>query len=213
MLKRVTNLLFPNVCGICKKISKNDICPKCGQMLKKIADVKVQKCTNKTYEEYAYLFKYEGIIRERLIEYKFHEAGFLYKTFATAMLKNNKICSYIKKYDIIIPVPVHKKRKRERGYNQTELVARKVSEKLNIQLETDVLIKTKHTKPQSTLNKEARKINAKNVYQLQNKQKIKDKKILLLDDIYTTGSTASEASRTLSWAKPQKIGVLTIAKD
>ena len=121
--------------------------------------------------------------------------------------------SHIKKYDIIIPVPVHKKRKRQRGYNQTELVARKVSKELDKQFEIDVLIKTKNTKPQSTLNKEARKANAKDVYQLQNKEKISGKKILLLDDIFTTGSTASEASRVLLMAKPQKIGVLTIAKD
>ena len=213
MLKKLTNLLFPNVCGICKRLSPNDICPKCGQLLKKLAEAKVQDCTNKTYEEYAYLFKYEGIIRERLIEYKFCEAGYLYKTFATAILKNNKMCSFIKKYDIIIPVPVHKKRKRQRGYNQTELVARKVSKELDKQFEIDVLIKTKNTKPQSTLNKEARKANAKDVYQLQNKEKISGKKILLLDDIFTTGSTASEASRVLLMAKPQKIGVLTIAKD
>ncbi len=212
-MNRIKKLLFPNICGICQKVSKTHICPKCLLKLKNISETKIQIYTNKPYNEYAYLFKYDGVIRERLIQYKFFEDGYLYKTFAEAILKNNKICSFITKYDIIIPVPVHKKRKRQRGYNQTELIARVLSKKLDMQLEIDVLLKLKNTKAQSTLNKENRKINAKGVYQLQNKEKINDKKILLLDDIYTTGSTVNEASKVLQGAMPQEIGVLTIAKD
>lgn len=207
------DLIYPNVCGICKKISKENICIKCRQKLKKIERSKISKCNGAYFDKMAYVFNYEGIIRERLIEYKFNEGGYLYKTFSEILIKNEKISRFIKKYDIIIPVPVHRERKKQRGYNQTELIAKKIATQLEIKLELDILIKVKNIKPQSTLDKENRKMNIQNVYKLQNAEKIKGKKVLLLDDIYTTGSTINECSRMLNLAKPMKIGALTIAKD
>ena len=137
----------------------------------------------------------------------------MYKSFAEYIIKNKKISNFIKKYDIIIPVPVHNKRKKQRGYNQTELIARKISQQLNISCKTKILVKIKNTKPQSTLNKEEREINAKAVYRLINKEILTNKKVLLMDDIYTTGSTVNECCHTLYEASPKTIGVITIAKD
>lgn len=114
----------------------------------------------------------------------------------------------LKSYDIIIPVPLHKKRLLERGYNQTELIAKK----LGIKVETNCLIKIKNIKPQSTKNAEERKKDIKNTYILKNEKKIKGKKVLLFDDIYTTGSTANECIKTIIKAT-NKIGFLSIAKD
>lgn len=213
MLELILNLIYPKTCGICKRISKQNICPKCKYNLKKHEIARIQKCNDKYFEEMAYIFKYEGIIRERIIEYKFFEAGYLYKTFAEIIIKNKKISDFIKNYDIIIPVPVHKNRKKQRGYNQTELIARKIGTELKIDMQKNILIKIQNTKPQSTLNKENRKKNAKDAYKAQNENKIYGKNILLLDDIYTTGSTANECSKILRLAGANKIGVLTIAKD
>lgn len=75
------------------------------------------------------------------------------------------------------------------------------------------IIKTKNIIEQSKLKKEERQENIKGVYQLKNKQSIENKKILLIDDIYTTGSTVNECSRILKQANPNKIGVLVLAKD
>ena len=75
------------------------------------------------------------------------------------------------------------------------------------------LIKTKNIVEQSKLNKEERKQNIQGVYELKNKKLVKNKKILLIDDIYTTGSTVNECSKILSQGEPTEIGVLVLAKD
>lgn len=116
-------------------------------------------------------------------------------------------------YDIIIPVPIHKKRYKERGYNQSELLASEIAKTLNISIEKRVLIKNVNNTPQSKLSKIERKNNANGVYKIINAQKIKNKKIIIIDDIYTTGSTANECSKLLKQAGASEIAVFTIAKD
>ena len=152
-------------------------------------------------------------MRNLIIDYKFNDKPYLNELFAKIILKNEKICRKIKKYDIIVPVPIHKKRKNERGYNQSELIARKLAKNLNLELVNDSLIKQKNTLPQSTLSKKQREENAKQVYKIQNKPKIENKKVILLDDIYTTGATTKECSKVLKQNGAKEILVLTIAKD
>ena len=123
------------------------------------------------------------------------------------------MCGFIKNYDIIIPVPIHKKRYKERGYNQSELLASEIARTLNISIEKHVLTKNVNNTPQSKLSKIERKNNANGVYKIINAQKIKNKKIIIIDDIYTTGSTANECSKVLKQAGASEIAVFTIAKD
>ena len=82
-----------------------------------------------------------------------------------------------------------------------------------LELNNNVLFKIKNTAPQSTLNKAERKSNLKGAYVIKNETEIKNKKILILDDVYTTGSTAKECSKLLKSAGAKQIGIITIAKD
>ena len=207
-------------------------------MLEAEAKFNVDKVDNQEYffENHLYIFKYEGIIRKLILNYKFNEKSYLYKTFVNFLLKNEKFFKILKSYDTIIPVPVSSKRMNERGYNQSELIANDIvkqidettlehilnctlnTQKNNIQkikfeCITDCLIKNKNIIEQSKLNKEQRQKNIQGVYILKNKEKLINKKILLIDDIYTTGSTANECCKVLQNAKPKKIDVFTIAKD
>ncbi len=204
-------ILYPKQCLVCGKLEQDTICNKCYNTLK--IEAKIEKYNNKSFNKHLYIFKYEGKIRNLIIDYKFNDKPYLNELFVKIILKNEKICRKIKKYDIIIPVPIHKKRENERGYNQSELIARKLANNLKIELLTDSLIKQKNTLPQSTLSKKQREENVKTVYKIQNKQKIKNKKIILLDDIYTTGATAEECSKILKQNGAKEILVLTIAKD
>lgn len=121
---------------------------------------------------------------------------------------------FIKKYDILIPVPIHKDRMRTRGYNQSELIAKDLAYEIkNIKLENRVLIKTKNIIAQSSLNKKQRENNIKDVYQIKSVEEVINKKILLLDDIYTTGSTVNECAKILKEAGCKEVGIITIAKD
>ena len=127
LTQQILNLIYPNVCGICDKICKETLCPKCLIQLNNIAEVKIKEYSNKEFKKHLYIFKYEGIIKERLIYFKFHGGSYIYKAFVNFMLKNQKICSFLKNYDIIIPVPIHYQRKQIRGYNQSALIARKIA--------------------------------------------------------------------------------------
>lgn len=206
-------LVYPNVCGFCNKICKNELCNKCKmKIIQHQIDI-VIKPENKYFKELISILKYEGIIRDKILQYKFEDKAYIYKTFAKIVLKNKKVCGLLKKYDIIIPVPIHKKRKLQRGYNQTQLIAKEISKNIDIKLCNNVLVKNKNTIAQSKLNKNKRKQNIKGAFKALNVQNIQGKSVLLFDDIYTTGSTSNECSKILKEAGAKTVGVLTIAKD
>ena len=208
------NLCYPNVCGVCEKINNNYICNKCNMKIKQYKKSNIDNIdSNKRFNTHAYIFIYDGIIRKKIIKYKFLNAPYLYYFFSSVILDDLKLIEYIKQFDIIIPVPIHKKRRKKRGYNQSELIAKELSKKLNIQLHMNVLYKYINNLPQSSLNQEERKHNIKDAYILKNKELIKNKNILIFDDIYTTGNTVNECSKLLKNAQVNNIGVLTIAKD
>ena len=93
------------------------------------------------------------------------------------------------------------------------LIAKEISLKSKVNLLNNCLIKTKNIIEQSKLNKENRLENIQGVYKLKNKKVLENKKILLIDDIYTTGSTVNECSKILKQGRPCKIGILVLAKD
>lgn len=215
--KKNRPLIFPGVCGVCGKLSEEYLCKKCELLLKKEADLTIEKydkTSNHSYFcEHIYFFKYKGIIRDIIIDYKFNEKSYLYKTIVNFLLKNEKIFEILKSYDTIVPVPVSKKRKKERGYNQCLLIVRELSNLTGIEFQQKCLLKTKDVVAQSKLNRENRMKNIQGAYELKNAYLIENKNILLFDDIYTTGSTVKECCKTLKQAKINKIGILTIAKD
>ena len=210
--------IFPQVCGICGKIDCNALCKKCELQLRKLEEFRIitnndEELENKFFDEVMYEFKYEGLIRKLILDYKFNEKSYLYVTFVKFLLKNKKLFENIKKYDTIIPVPISYKRYKERGYNQSLLIAKEIAVNTDLELLNNCLIKTKNIIEQSKLNKEDRAKNISGVYILQKKELIENRKILLVDDIYTTGSTVNECSRMLRYGNPKKIGILILAKD
>ena len=102
---------------------------------------------------------------------------------------------------------------KKRGYNQSELIARNIARSTGLELVADALTKVKNNIAQSTLNREDRQNNVRDVYGIKNIEKIKNKRVVLIDDIYTTGSTVNECSRILKNAGANKVAVLVIAKD
>ena len=208
-------MLFPPVCGICGKLDKNSLCNKCKIRLQKNALCKIEnyKDTSSYFDEHIYLFQYTGEIRETILKYKFNEKSYIYRTFLEFIKNNEEMCSQIKKYDIIIPVPVSKKRFKQRGYNQSALIAKNLAKTLNIDYKENVLIKIKDNKPQSEMGQDKRKSNVKDVYKIKNKEKIYQKKVLILDDIFTTGNTVNECAKVLIENSANNVGIFTIAKD
>lgn len=239
----IINILFPPICILCNKIDKNWICEKCYKKLKilmknKIINYKLTKTfpiskndkliniinkpkkinKNTKYNikilyKLLYIFEYRGIIRKIIIDYKFNDKAYICNFFSNIILNNKFICDNLKRYDIIISVPLSQKRMMQRGYNQTDLIAKNIFKKLNLEYKSDYLIKKKETEKQSSLSKKERKKNIKDAFCFNDKYNIKNKNIILIDDVYTTGNTASECAKILKKNGANEILVLIIAKD
>jgi len=113
--------------------------------------------------------------------------------------------------DMIVPVPISKNSLQVRGFNQTELLARKISKELGVKMECGVLVRTKDTPHQTELSKEERERNMVCVFQVTDPAKVKGKNILLVDDVYTTGATSKECTRALLDAGAGRVCVITWA--
>lgn len=226
-IDKVLNFLFPPVCGICLKKDKNWICDECLNKLNselKLKKIRIDKNNSEkiykvVYEtnniiKIFYLFEYKDLIRKKIIEFKFNDKSYLYKTFSNIILKNKKICKLLNSYDIIIPVPMFEKKKSKRGYNQTELISKEIAKRLDITFNNNILFKIKENKTQSLLNYHERKQNVLNVYKINDSEtkNVSNKKIILFDDIYTTGFTVKECIKELEKLNPKKIDVLVLAK-
>ncbi len=209
MIEKILEMIFPTCCGLCGKIYSGSICPKCYYNLKN--ELKFSKENNEDFNIY-YIGFYEKTIRKLLLKFKFKECAYLVNTFIDILSKNQKMIKTIKRYDYIIPVPMYTTNKKIRGYNQTELLAKKINDRFNIKCRNDILLKAKQNKRQSQLTEKERIENVKNVYQLKKQEEIKNKNILLLDDIYTTGNTIKACRKELQKAEPKKIDILVMAK-
>lgn len=126
----------------------------------------------------------------------------------------------ISSIDLIIPVPLHIKKLRKRGFNQTFLLIRdwfRLAEDLNIklsgiQIEKDLLVRNRWTKPQTGLDRKKRLTNIKNAFRIIDSEKVEKKRVLLVDDVYTTGATVNECAKVLLNAAALKVEVLTLAR-
>ena len=215
-IEKILDTIYPPKCGFCGKIDDRSICENCLKTVKNEAKCIKQSKTKENkewnFDEHIYLFEYKGIIREKILEYKFKDGAYLYKTFINILINDEKICAILKSYDIITPVPMYYEKKLQRGYNQTELIAKNLYDYVEF---LDILKKVKNTAKQSELTRKERLKNLKNAYNVNEKYKeyIKSKKILVFDDIFTTGSTANECATEIRRFEPTKIGILTMAKD
>jgi len=117
----------------------------------------------------------------------------------------------IEQFDFMVPIPLHPTRKRERGYNQSFLLASQLSRIFNINLNINLLIKIKNTKNQSLLSKKERWTNITGAFKIKNPNEVNNKSILLIDDLLTTGATSSEAAKALKSAGAKTVGVFTLA--
>ncbi len=193
-------LLFPtqNLCYMCKEKSyyiDNYICGECKERLvymHKEVDIGSQHIS-KTY----YSVFYNKFIKELVHSFKFNDKSYLYKPLAEIMLETIDLIGIKKDIDLIFYVPIHRRKEAIRGYNQSELLAKYISENINTPLSKNNLIKHKWTKEQNQLRKLERQNNLKDSFKIKNPNEIINKRILLIDDIITTGATFDECGKVL----------------
>ena len=213
MLEFASNFIGLQNCTICGKINNSYVCELCKKRLKKYESFRFFVKNKSYYNKAFYCYKYKGLIRKLLINYKFNGKAYLCNYFAKMLLNCKKTYGFFSFYDIIIPVPMDENKRLIRGYNQTVLITNVLAKNLNIINGNNIIIKTRNTKTQSTLNELQRLENVKNAFEINAKFDVTNKRIIVFDDIYTTGATVNEISRILKENGAKEILVLVLAKD
>ncbi|MEK7510319.1 MAG: ComF family protein [Patescibacteria group bacterium] len=113
---------------------------------------------------------------------------------------------------LIVPVPLSKRRLKWRGFNHSEAFAKELSRFLGIPVCNDVLVKIKHTPPQAELPQEERRENMRGVFEVKGRERVRNRKILLVDDVFTTGSTMEEAAKVLRQAQAKQVFGIVVAR-
>jgi competence protein ComFC len=218
-MMKILNLLFPPKCIFCGGILRFDcnidICEACYKKLPffkdNTDDFYTKVADSIDFDEIICLFEYSGIIKESIIRYKFFNKVYYYRTFAKFLSDKVKRVTTLSDFDMCISVPLFRKKEFERGYNQAYLISKVLSKELHIPEGSSSLERIKNTDAQSLLAKNQRVQNIKNAFQVKNPDRIKNKNILLVDDIFTTGSTIDECSRVLKAAGAKSVVAAVIA--
>jgi len=232
MWKRLINLIFPARCIACESYNTQaDLCSPCWSQLTFITRPYCNLCSlpfayedeadsicghcikqKPQYDQAISILKYDDDSQKLIHKFKYRDQLHILNYLVNLMSNIGK--DIIQEADIIIPVAMYKYKLLKRGYNQAALLAMKIASKNKILYLPQVLIKKKNSPAQAGLKKEERIKNIKNTFELNAKfiKRIQGKKILLIDDVITTGSTIDECCKILSKANPSKILVLTLAK-
>jgi ComF family protein len=222
-LSDAASLIYPQVCAGCAgNLFKHErfICNKCYVGLPKTNyHLQKENPVQKIFYGRAdvalagsfLFFQKKGSVQRMLHALKYKNkpdvAQLLGKWYAQE-LKREKV---FYQYDCIIPVPLHKRRLQKRGYNQSEYFARGLSEELHIPIIDDVLIKTKFTETQTYKTREERVENTFSSFHVQNTERIRNKKIVLADDVITTGATTEACILQLQKSASVVVSVASIA--
>lgn len=228
----ILDILFPRFCLRCQKegdwicpdclstidIMEYEYCPFC---IQRISEKTIcYKHQNKNLDKLFFAVSYQNSLIKKAIK-KFKYPPFLreltpyfcYLIISHFLLIENKAILEDKNNSLLIPVPISSFKKRWRGYNQSEEIAKQLSISLKIPVLINSLIKIKKTQPQFNLSKDERMENVKNVFEIKNAQEIQGKRIFLVDDVFTTGATMEECSRKLKQAGAKQVFGIAIARE
>jgi len=204
------------ICNICYE-ETNDLkrnyssCQVCGRLLTR--GTTCHDCKSSPFR-FKYVFSvgpYDGMLKDKIYQFKYGGRRDLAKGFSKLMAESiNSFCNF-REFGIIIPVPLYWKKQSERNYNQSYLLARELAKRTKIPLGKTVLIKVSDTPSQTSLNREMRRSNLLGAFQAENTGVITGKRVLLVDDIVTTGSTVSECTKVLLEAGASEVWVGCIA--
>lgn len=224
--ERLIQFLFPKRCSFCGKVGSDPcenckkhlkviegrICKKCGMPIGDLAYDICPRCQREKFffERTVAIFYYEGVVRHGIHLFKYKSLYQNALMFSKLMVQ--KLIEHKFEFDLIVPVPISKTRFLERGYNHSLLLAKNISKEFQTMC-YDILVRTKPTKPFYNLSKNERKKEIKGKIAIKNGYEniVKQKRILLIDDIFTTGVTANECAKVLKQAGAKQVIVCVLA--
>lgn len=155
---------------------------------------------------------YGEVIASGITRFKYGKNIGVGESLATMFARHNFGGFTPENFDFILPVPLHKNRLLERGFNQSLILAKAFAKKNNIPMDCNSLIRHIDTKPQASLEKKDREKNILNAFSLRDTKKITGKSVIIIDDVYTTGSTIKECSKILYAGGVQAVVALTLSR-
>jgi competence protein ComFC len=212
------DLLFPRKCLECGKAG-NYMCTDCLQKVPNTPEIcpicSLYSFGGKSHPRCRYPlgldglisgWRHQGVVRKTVLKLKYHFVSDICDELAAKYLK------VIKKIPkgIIVPIPLYRRRKNWRGFNQSEELGQRVAKSLGFNFTSDLLIKTSKTLPQARLSKKERKENIKGIFEIN--KKVLLAKYYLFDDVWTTGSTMKEAAKVLKKAGAKEVWGVTLAR-
>ena len=227
------DLVFPVFCVDCKtklKISDSFVCSNCFTKIRLLTKKKCRKCSHEIgnfsttdicnschskrfyFKNCVALIEYNDIARTIFHEIKFKKRRNLLMIFDKVMQSKIDAITHIAQDSTIIPVPMRLGHKRKRTFNQAEIIAKKIA-KITKQNFMELLIKNKSTKQQSLLTQKDRLKNLCGSFAVKKNKNIKGKRILIIDDVITTGSTLNECAKELMNAGAREVNCITIARS
>lgn len=231
-IKDFINVLYPkNIkCIICNsELSTNthySICDKCTKSLPFIRGKVCVKCGEPIVSDGSYcvhcknemphfkmcrsVFIYRDPIKNLVRSLKYDNKKYLAETLSSFVA--SEFVNMAIDVDIVVPVPISEHRRKVRGFNQAELLCVVLKDKLHIDVRSDLLVKVKETSSQAYLSKDEREKNLDGAFAVNNKAEVKGKTILVVDDVYTTGTTLNECAQTLLKAGAKEVYCVTLAR-
>lgn len=227
------DVIIPPLCHICHSFIPNadqlHICPACRENLPLVVsplcticgipftgtgnDHRCGACQSNPpqYDIARAHFLYEGPLRELIHSFKYNRMMHLRRPLALLALAGAD--DFMKHSPhFIVPVPLHRSRLRQRGFNQAVLIGKTLSQQLSLPMQPDALVRTRQTQPQIDLSAAERRLNVKGAFSVREPDLIAGKRVLLLDDVMTTGSTMNECARELKNAGAELVIAATIAR-
>lgn len=210
ILRIISDLLFPPKCILCGKVLEKEESDLCHGCRAEIFDCPKPKRVIPFIESWLSLWYYEGNVRHSLLRYKFYGQR-SYAAVYGRLLAMKLLRDLPDTFDILTYTPISTLRRFSRGYDQVELIAKSIAAELGVEV-VPTLKKIRHNPPQSGITGAAhRRANVLGVYRAVNPERFAGKRVLLLDDIITTGSTVSECARVLLTAGAKEVICAAVA--
>ncbi len=231
---RTLDLLFPSACAGCGRELDDSVepqfCAECLGRLSLIGGVTCQKCgapvpgqvaqprcfvcrgAKLQFDETVALGRYEGLLRDWLLRMKNGNGDGLALALAELIWQKHGERLAAIEPDVVVPVPMHWRRRLERGTNSPAVVAERLSGHLGVPLAADLLRRTRHTRPQFSLPPSERPANVRNAFAVRPGYHLQQAHVLVVDDILTTGSTCSAAAQALKKAGATRVAVVVAAR-
>ncbi|MDW3228262.1 MAG: ComF family protein [Acidobacteriota bacterium] len=228
-------IIFPSYCQLCGQLLKHEAervicsdclkkleikqspsCPVCGRFYfnNLPGDYLCGECLGNPppFDWHRSLGLYDGRLKEIILIFKYQGYEVLSRPLGRLAYEKLSADQGLSGVDFIVPVPLHKEREKKRGFNQSELLSREISKLSSIPVMKSNLIKTKPTPAQVSLEAAERKSNLRGVFKVKRPEKIAGRTLLLIDDVFTTGSTIKECTKELKKAGAREVRVITLAR-